>query len=306
MIVASCSGRTRRAASRNSRRYPTRPPFARARARAPSRTTAPMPRETRSPSKSRIASRRGSSMANVLDLRELLRVRHERETRAGVRQDVAHLLGRERRIHGHGDRARGQDRQIRQQPLGPALRHDRHAIAGRHADAESPSERSRSRSNQSRVEAPSISSRPRVRPAAASDDGRGRGTAGRRASPARVLARLQAGPRRDVNAGRFRGSGFANPEPQESSVPRRLVDDVEQRLTGDETSQIVGEESGDVLPELGVEARDVRRDEHVGAAPQRTLSSKRLVLEDVERRAAQAPALERRDAARPRRPACPG
>ena len=94
-----------------------------------------------------------------------------------------------------------------EQPLGPALRHNRHAITRtRRRMLESPSERSLSARTSLASRLPQSSSRPRVRRAAASDDARGRETADPRASPARVLARLQAGPRRDGS--RFYGSGF--------------------------------------------------------------------------------------------------
>ena len=82
-------------------------------------------------------------------------------------EDVADLRGGQRRIDRHGDGAAGEDRQIRHQPLGPALGDDRDAIACRHAQrAERPSERSRIRSNNSLLDSH------RSRPPAAADEHR--------------------------------------------------------------------------------------------------------------------------------------
>ena len=69
-----------------------------------------------------------------------------------VLQDVARLHRRERRIDRNGDRAAGQDGQVGDQPLGPALGHDRDAIAGATPSAPSPSDRSRMRSKKSLLE----------------------------------------------------------------------------------------------------------------------------------------------------------
>ena len=75
---------------------------------------------------------------HTLDLVELFLRGDEREARGGIREDVARLRLRQRRIHRHADRPVHEQREIREQPFRPALRHDRHAIAGTHAERAQP------------------------------------------------------------------------------------------------------------------------------------------------------------------------
>ena len=79
--------------------------------------------------------------------------------RAGVLQDVARLRRGERRIDRHRDRAGGKDREVGDQPLRPALGHDRDAIAGADAErAQARARASRMRSKSSLLESQSIPS----------------------------------------------------------------------------------------------------------------------------------------------------
>src|ERR1043166_3902738 len=72
-----------------------------------------------------------------------------------------------------------------------------------------------------------------------------------------------------------------------TSVARRLVDGIEQRLARLEPAEVVGEQGGGIGPVPRLEPGYVRRDQHVLTRPERTVRRERLVLEDVERRAAQ-------------------
>ena len=60
------------------------------------------------------------------------------DLRARVLEDVVHLHGRERRVDRNGDCSAGQDGQVGHHPVGPALGHNRDAIAGRDAERPQP------------------------------------------------------------------------------------------------------------------------------------------------------------------------
>ena len=62
----------------------------------------------------------------------------EEASRGGIREDVARLRLRQRRIHRHADRPVHEQREIREQPSGPALGHDGNPIAGLHAERAQP------------------------------------------------------------------------------------------------------------------------------------------------------------------------
>ena len=73
-------------------------------------------------------------VADFLNLLELQSRRDDRDPRAAVLQDVARLRRRERRIDRHGHAAAGQHGEVGNHPLGPALGHQRHAVAARHPE----------------------------------------------------------------------------------------------------------------------------------------------------------------------------
>ena len=77
-------------------------------------------------------------VAHLLQLLELLGGRYDRHARARVPDDVARLRRVQRRVHRHRDGSDRDDREIGQEPLGPALRHDDNPIAAFDAEGAKP------------------------------------------------------------------------------------------------------------------------------------------------------------------------
>ena len=73
---------------------------------------------------------RRQQVSHLLHLRRLDAIRDDGDAGAGVGEDVPDLRRRQRRIDRHGDDADRLRREIDQDPLGPALGHDRQPVAG--------------------------------------------------------------------------------------------------------------------------------------------------------------------------------
>src|SRR5437867_10760191 len=82
-------------------------------------------------------------------------------------------------------------------------------------------------------------------------------------------------------------------EPASRSVPPPLVDHVHERLAAEEAAQVLAEEVDGSFPVARAQPRDVRRQDGLRQAPQRTLARKGLVLENVETRPGDPPGSER-------------